>query len=182
MRLRDSEYEYIKEMVSMMFVDYNISGVPINVFQAAEKMGIELIKYSSLPLDLCLNAMEKNADGFSIETNNAEWIIYYNDITKDDSRINQTIMHEIGHYILGHTNDGETEESEAKFFAKYALAPPPLIHNMEKQITIDNIMSTFQIGYEAASYAYRYYHQWKEYGADEYLDYEKQILSQILNI
>ena len=44
-------------------------------------------------------------------------------------------MHEVGHYALGHIKEGDEEEAEAEFFAKYALAPPPLIHNMVEDIS-----------------------------------------------
>ena len=45
-----------------------------------------------------------------------------------DRRIRFTIMHEIGHIVLDHTEHSDLAESEANFFAKYALAPPPLVH------------------------------------------------------
>ena len=146
MRLSDDTYEEIKQAVADMFVDYDIKGVPLCSFEVAIKIGMTIIPYSALDSAMWLKAVGYSEDGYSVETNEGEWIIYYNDEDKDYSRINQTIMHEIGHYILGHTEEGEIEEAEAKFFAKYALASPPLIHNMKKEQTTENVMEAFDIG------------------------------------
>ena len=43
--------------------------------------------------------------------------IYYND-KKDAGRIRFTILHEIGHFVLGHLQQSDLAESEANFFAK----------------------------------------------------------------
>lgn len=175
MRLSDETYEEIKQAVADMFVDYDIKEVPLCSFEVAIKIGLTVIPYSAKWIE----AIEYSEDGYSLETNESEWIIYYNDEDKDYSRINQTIMHEIGHYILGHIEEGEIEEAEAKFFAKYALASPPLIHNMKKEKTTENVMEAFDIGYMAACYALQYYRKRMKYGEREYVSYEIQILEQL---
>lgn len=179
MRLSNETYEYIKQEVANMFIDYDIKGTPISSFEVAIKIGITVIPYSALNRAKRMSAIEYSGDGYSIETNEGEWIIYYNDITKDYSRINQTIMHEVAHFILGHVAEGETEEAEAKFFAKYALASPVLIHNMRENKTVENIMENFAIGFQAANYALNYYNKWLRFGAADYLAYELQILTQL---
>ena len=80
---------------------------------------------------------------------------------------------------MGHMAEGEVEEAEAKFFAKYALASPMLIHNMKEPKTVENVMENFAIGYQAASYALNYYRKWLRYGAMDYVIYERQILVQL---
>lgn len=179
MRLSDETYEEIKQAVADMFVDYDIKGVPLCSFEVAIKIGLTVIPYSALDSAKWIEAIEYSEDGYSLETNEGEWIIYYNDEDKDYSRINQTIMHEIGHYILGHIEEGEIEEAEAKFFAKYALASPPLIHNMKKEKTTENVMEAFDIGYMAACYALQYYRKRMKYGEREYVSCEIQILEQL---
>lgn len=69
-----------------------------------------------------------------------------------------TIMHEDAHTILDHTEDSELAESEAKFFAKFALAPPVLIHKFGLNNAFD-ISNRFEISYEAAKYALNFYHK-----------------------
>lgn len=179
MGLSDETYEEIKQAVADMFVDYDIKEVPLCSFEVAIKIGLTVIPYSALDSAKWIEAIEYSEDGYSLETNEGEWIIYYNDEDKDYSRINQTIMHEIGHYILGHIEEGEIEEAEAKFFAKYALASPPLIHNMKKEKTTENVMEAFDIGYMAACYALQYYRKRMKYGEREYVSYEIQILEQL---
>ena len=55
---------------------------------------------------------------------------FYNDIDRCYERQNWTILHEIGHIVLDHTGHSEHEEDEANFFAKYAIAPPVLVHKI----------------------------------------------------
>ena len=58
-------------------------------------------------------------------------------------------MHEIGHIVLGHTEDSELAEAEVKFFAKYALAPPVLMEKYNVTNIVD-VLSHFDISMEAA--------------------------------
>ena len=80
--------------------------------------------------------------------------------------------------LFARIKEGDEEEAEAEFFAKYALAPPPLIHNMVEDISPFSIMKKFDISYAAACYAYKYYNSWLQYGQREYTGYERKILSQ----
>lgn len=176
MRLSNEQYEEIKRTVIDTFLEYDIKGIPINAFEMAIKMGITIIPYSALNEKKLKAALKISADGFSLETTKRGWSIFYNDFCTNYGRINQTIMHEIGHYALGHVEEGEEEEAEAKFFAKYALAPPPLIHNINEEITVDSIMKTFDISQQAATFAYQYYCNWLQYGGEEYTEYELKML------
>ena len=105
MRLSDGTYEVIKQAVADMFVDYDVKGVPLCSFEVATKIGMTVIPYSALDSAMLQMAVGYSVDGFSIETKEGEWIIYYNDEDKDYSRINQAIMHEIAHFVLGHIEE-----------------------------------------------------------------------------
>ena len=177
MRLENEQYEEIKRTVIETFAEYDIKSIPISAFEMAFKMGITVVPYSSLGEEGSKLAMRFSADGYSYENGN-KWTIYYNDACENYGRINHTIMHEIGHFAMGHTDDGDEDEkeAEAKFFAKYALAPPPLIHNMAGPINAETIMNTFDISYQAARIAYKYYKNWLKYGEQNYTDYEEKIL------
>lgn len=176
MRLNDEQYEEIKRTVIDTFLEYDVKCVPINAFEMATKMGIKVIPYSSLSEKQQDASMRFSKDGYSIETNDSVWKIYYNDSCDNYRRINHTIMHEIGHFALGHVNEGEIEEAEAKFFAKYALAPPPLVHNVCQNVNPVSIMEKFDISFQAAGYAYEYYKSWMRYGGDDYTKYERKML------
>ena len=158
-----------------MFVKYGVSCVPINGFEIAHKMGVKVIPYTSIASNKRHFLIKKSEDGFSLEKTNGQWYIYYHD-EKDFGRISHTIMHEIGHIVLNHSEDSELAEKEVKFFAKYALAPPVLIHKL-KLDNPESISLIFEISYEAACYAYDYYKKWLKYGYTDYTNYEFQLLS-----
>lgn len=179
MKLNSETYEYIKNTVADMYEECGIHEIPISPFRLAPKMGISIIPYSSLDEEAKAEALRYSPDGFSLETIDNKWCIYYNDDSLDIPRIHQTIMHEIGHYILGHTEEGKVEEAEAKFFAKYSLAPTPLIHALLDEKNVERIMATFNIGFQAASIAKENYEKWVNYGPATYTDYEQKILMQL---
>lgn len=173
-RLSDERYEEIKQIVVRMYEEYDISCVPINGFEIASKMDIKVVPYSAYPEATQRLLLKKSDDGFCLQLDTGEWYIYYND-KKGYGRINNTIMHEIGHVVLDHTEDSELAEKEVKFFAKFALAPPVLVHKLKLE-SPEEIADIFEISYEAASNALSYYHKWLRYGDSEYTDYEEKIL------
>ncbi len=173
-RLPDKRYEEIKETVINMFEFYSVSCIPISGFEIATKMNIKTIPYSAYN-DRVQKLEKKFAlDGFFTEDNDGQLCIYYND-EMSYGRINHTILHEIAHIILNHTEDSDLAEAEAKFFAKYALAPPILIHKLKLNDPFD-ISCAFDISYEAASYAYNYYNKWLRFGSDTLTEYELKTL------
>ena len=158
-KLTDEEYEYIKGEVCHLFVKYKIKCIPVSGFEIASKMKITLIAYSGLSKKKLGKALEVSKDGFFLEEDGHEYI-FYNDMDRSYERQNWTILHEIGHIVLDHTGHSDHEEDEANFFAKYAIAPPVLIHKIEATSSNDVYM-TFDISMEAADYAYDYYLTWK---------------------
>jgi Zn-dependent peptidase ImmA (M78 family) len=176
MRLSDERYEFIKGEVVTLFERYDVRGIPISGFELAYKMGITLIPYSALTEKQQSAAMKVSTNGFYVEDQLGNDLIYYND---DDGisyeRTNMTILHEIGHCVLDHTGESDEEEAEAGFFAKYAAAPPPLIHRIKPE-TPEEIANVFNISYEAACYAMEYYQKWLVYGNKDYIEYEVRLL------
>lgn len=175
-RLPNKRYEKIKETVVEMFEEYGVSCVPINGFEIANKMGVRVIPYSAFPARVRYLMEKYSIDGFSVLRDTGEWYIYYNDDDEHDyGRINNTIMHEIAHIVLDHTEDSELAEAEVRFFAKYALAPPALIHKLKLE-TAESIADIFEVSFEAAGYALAYYQKWLHYGGHDYKDYEIRML------
>ena len=175
-RLSNGRYEEIKRRITNLFVQYGISCVPISGFEIAKKLGVPAIPYSAFPRGKRELLLISSEDGLSIKKDSGQWLIYYND-EKDYGRVNNTIMHEIGHIVLDHSESSELAEKEVKFFAKYALVPPVLVHKLgitEPQ----RIADVFGVSCEAACYALNYYRKWLRYGDDEYTDYELQLLRQ----
>ena len=52
-------------------------------------------------------------------------LIYYNDI-KSETTIRFTIAHELGHIVLGHTEDNSVTDKEANCFARNLICPVPI--------------------------------------------------------
>lgn len=182
MRLTNDRYEVIKKSVVKMFVENDIRQIPIDCFEICQKMCIKLRKYSQLTSDALLKAKEISEDGYCMLIKEGpepfvslQWYIFYDD-TKSRERIRFTIMHEIGHVVLGHTEHSQLAESEANFFAKYSLAPPPLVHKIKPEDYMD-ISKDFDLSQECAYYAMSFYNKWLQYGHSEYLNYESELLS-----
>lgn len=172
--LSSARCEEIKKIVVDLFAQYGVSCVPVNGFELATKMGVKIVPYSAISEGKRWLLFKKSEDGFCLEKNRGEWFIYYND-RKDYGRINNTIFHEIGHIVLDHSEDSELAEKEVKFFAKYALVPPVLVHKLGLHDPED-IAARFEASHEAARYAYSYYQKWLQYGGTEYTSYEIKLL------
>ncbi len=179
MKLDYQRYEEIKEIIASMFEQLNIRCVPINCFEIATRMNIKLIPYSYFSKEKRLILEKKSSDGFSTMDNNKNWKIFYNDFKHYD-RINSTLMHEIGHIVLNHSEDSDLAESEVKFFSKYALAPPVLVHKFNCKSPTDIVM-IFDISYEASLYAWEYYQKWLRYASNKGLLCDVRIWYQVIN-
>ena len=182
MRLTNDRYEIIKKNAVKMFLDNDIRRIPIDCFEICQKMCVKLKKYSQLTSEALLKAKKISEDGFCMLVEEIpepfpplQWYIFYDD-TKSRERIRFTIMHEIGHIVLGHTEHSELAESEANFFAKYSLAPPPLVHKIKPEDYMD-ISDAFDLSQECAYYAMSFYNKWLRHGHSKYLNYEIELLS-----
>lgn len=170
MILSDERYEVIKTTVVGLFEKLDIHCTPISGFEIATQLGVNVIPYSAYPRSTRELMLKRSEDGFSIKKTTGDWFIFYNE-DKPYGRINNTIMHEDGHIVLDHTEDSDLAESEAKFFAKFALAPPILIHKFGLSNAFD-ISKRFEISFEAASYALNFYYKWVKRSNNHYTDYE----------
>lgn len=128
--LSHQRYEEIKRIIVGLFIKYDVTCVPVNGFELATKMGVKIIPYSAVPVAKRYLLFKKSEDGFCVEKSFGEWYIYYND-EMDYRHINNTIMHEIGRIVLDHSEDSELAEKKVRFFAKYALVPPVLVHKFK---------------------------------------------------
>ena len=139
-----------------------------------------MIPYSSLNKKNLILIRQVSDDGFYFEKGNGEEYIYYDD-SKSYGRQNWTFLHEVGHCALGHTEsmDPDEAEAEANFFAKYAIAPSPLVHRIHPRNSYD-VEVTFNLSHEAAEYAFSYYLKWLAYGSRSYTYYEIVLLHQFM--
>lgn len=179
MILRSKRYEEIEKAVIMLFKNIIINKFPIDCFDICRQLGIILIPYSALSEKKKNSAFEASKDGFNvvIEISKGLFVncIYYND-AMPKKRIRFTIMHELGHLNLGHTEHSDLAESEANHFAKYSLAPPPLVHNSQVEDYVE-LAAVFELSKECAFYAMKNYTNWVKYGSPKYLEHEMTLIS-----
>ena len=169
-----------------MFEECDIHALPIDPFVIAAKLHYILVPYSALSAEFLRYALLISSDAFSrVEQVMIDgicmyrYVIYYND-RQYEARVRWTLLHEIGHCYLGHHDHPDDnlkmiEEAEANLFAKYAIAPPPLINVMHIQ-SIDAIAQKFATSNQAASYALEYFRKWLLWGPVDYTDYEIRLL------
>ena len=182
-KFSDARYEEIKKEVLFMFEESGIDTYPIDPFVIAKRLNYRIIPYSTLTAEDYLAAVFTSNEGYShVEQRSDgmfEYAIYYNDDGRVSGNIRWTIFHELGHITLGHHDNApgneQNEEDEADFFAKYAIAPPPLINATKCEDAFD-ICMTFKASETAANYIYEYFMKWKKYGPSNYLPYEKELL------
>lgn len=173
-RLSNNRYEEIKKIVVELFIKYDVKCIPINGFELASKMGIKIIPYLSYNEKTQKLMMKRSKDGFFVEKTEGEFYIYYND-TMNYGRINNTILHEIGHIVLDHTEESELAEAEVNFFAKYALVPPVLVYKLNIN-SPNKISEIFDVSIQAGYYAYDYYRKWLKYGGSIFKEYEINLI------
>lgn len=157
---------------------------PIDCFAIAKALNYIVVPYSYCSVQ---DMIAIDEDGFSKVVYNPwtglyNYVIYYNDAQTNEGRLRWTIFHEIGHIYLGHHDNpddslSEIEEAEADFFAKYAIAPPPLINAADCKDMWD-VQGIFRTSAQAAEYIYDYYRKWLQYGPQGFLPFEVKLLKQ----
>ena len=104
-RLPPKVYDRIEKEVVALYKKLHISKIPINPFKIASQLGFVVKKYSSLPRHVQIELKTKEREGVShYDPEIGTFIIYYDD-SKIHERIRFTIMHEIGHILLGHKEE-----------------------------------------------------------------------------
>lgn len=170
-------FNYVTEKAYDFLLEYGYNRFPISPTQVLEDLSefvtclpwseAKEILHSSDPFHL----RETKAEARTIRPrNDGMYYIVYDDVTvNSDARITWTIMHEIGHIVLGHLTDfGETAldrggltpekygvlELEAHYFAAEFLMPTALL-KFFSNITVDEIVLLFGVSEEAAKKKYK---------------------------
>ena len=157
--MKRGDYDRVEEIANDMIEDLGLKWFPVNCFEVAFLLGIEIKKYSEIPEKDRDFVISKSEDGYSIKIG-YKYIIYYND-TIDRNRIKFTIWHEIAHIQLGHLETDCTKayallEEEANHFAAYVMAPLALIHNLGLSDPFE-IADVCEISFDCACNVYGHY-------------------------
>jgi hypothetical protein len=101
--------------------------MPLPVFDIANSLGCSLVPYRAYGPRLHDTLLATSQDAFTMWFRGSpRSVILYND-RMIATRINFTIMHEIGHVELGHGEQSALAEYEANYFAGVALCPVALL-------------------------------------------------------
>ena len=136
-----------------VLVDFDISTLPVPILPLIQNLpNLCAIPYSefcnrqgiSPPDFMSLNVSDR---GFIVK-NAKESIIFYNDFaTLEITRF--TLGHELGHYILKHTEETFATDKEANCFARNLLCPIPVTEAF-KLDNVDDCCDIFDISPSAA--------------------------------
>lgn len=172
---RESRYYISNSAAHAFLIANNIHSLPLNPLELAKKNNWNPVTVGHCAKELLCDreAVIKSNDGYTMRCYDAYRIIY-NEQIDTPARISWTIMHEIGHIVLGHLVDfeqtslyrsspgaalGLTEaeydilESEADAFAAEVLAPLPLLVILKIQ-SAEEIMTLFKLSRKAATYRF----------------------------
>lgn len=120
-------YDEIACAVLEMYEKTNACVMPLPVFDIANSLGCSLVPYRAYQqrfIDILLAASQ---DAFTMQFSGSSTpVILYND-RRIPTRINYSIMHELGHISLGHKEPSLLAEKEANYFAGVALCPVALL-------------------------------------------------------
>ena len=104
-KLPKKVYTKIENTVVDLFIRLKICSYPIDPFDIIRKMGYVLRKYSELSFYERIRLRNKNLDAIScFDPDLQAFVICYDD-TKFSKRIRFTLMHEVGHILLGHKEE-----------------------------------------------------------------------------
>lgn len=172
MRLSSQRYEQIKKSGVLTLAATGENSIPINPLDVAKKLGVRVVPYSDLGKEGEAACLRYSPNGFKLARNGA-WYIYFNG-KMPRGRVRFTLLHEIGHIVLGHLQESDIAEAEANFFAKFLIAPPVLIDAIEPNDYLD-VARAFGLSNESALNSWSYYKKWL--GINRERDYETRLKS-----
>ena len=163
MRLSDARYEQIKEAIMALFERYDVDCLPVDPWKLAHAMSLKLIAFSALTEEQLGAALQLSNGRLKfrlvcVEGISPQCILYDNQNPIGRQRF--TILREIAHIALGHKQESELTDAEAGFFAKFAIAPPTLVHLL-RSTDCQDIATAFGLSSECASNTIAYYKKWR---------------------
>lgn len=174
-KLPKKVYTKIETVVVELFIKLKIGTYPIDPFDIIQKLGFVLRKYSELSLYEQIKLRSKDLDATScFDPELKTFVICYDD-EKYPRRVRFTLMHEVGHILLGHKEESELAKRMANYFAAYSLAPSPIIGVYKCHDACD-VADNFVVTDECAFYSFRRYSNWLEFGG-RIKSYEEALLN-----
>lgn len=170
------EYNRMCKLAIDIINDYDIRAYPLDMGMLCEKMGFNLVSYSSYENKREL-LYKKSEDGFSnYDDPTVKPTIYYND-ARIKVRVSHTLGHEIKHIV--ERDEDDSEDDLCDYFSKYLRCPLPYVIYLNIK-DIAELISRFKISYEQATYIMsNKSSRINKYG-NRYFEYEIPLLKQLL--
>lgn len=150
------DYEYIRSKTLEVYIKCKVKSFPLNCISLMKHYKLKCKKYSDLSQAKQAHCYLVSDDAFTLNDT-----VFYNDTT-NSSRIMFTLMHELGHKVLAHTDYLDKQsEFEANVFASNIIAPRIAIHYSCKNY--HDVMNIFGLSEEAANIAFDDYKRWRRY-------------------
>lgn len=146
--------DFILHRILDIYLRCGVKEFPLDCLGIIGQLGIRLIKYSELSDAKRETCMLVSQDAFKLHSG----MIYYNAECRYVPRQRFTLMHELGHIVLGHVGESRQNEDEANYFASNILAPRVVIHKSRQ--TTKDIQEKFGLSCTAANIALDSYKAW----------------------
>ncbi|MCM1533745.1 MAG: ImmA/IrrE family metallo-endopeptidase [Corallococcus sp.] len=187
--LTGENFDNMTHLAQDVLLDYGFYNFPVDVFELARKIGMNLIPYSTLSPQkleklLAIPGTDKGLTIAIIRGNKLYYDTYYNDIDFIEAAQRFTIAHEIKHVVSGDcfketAELNEKDEILADNFAKCLLAPQSVIIK-EKLRTPNQYAERFGLSYAASTIWWTAVSKRKcRYGESYLLDFEKEFLKEL---
>ena len=152
------DYNKIVTATIEVFRKCDIHSFPIDCGDLLKHYGYRLFSYKELrdrSPELYSLSLGYSEDAFR---SGASKIVAYNP-DRSHGRIRFSLMHELGHHVLGHTGVSDQNEKEANAFASHILAPRMAIHYSRCK-NANDVARLFDMSFEAADNAFIDYRRW----------------------
>lgn len=122
------DYKCVQDTALKCFIDYGELTLPVSVGKIATHYNIKIIFNSKIDF------LTGSEEGKILTNKSSAYIIVKDTVSKQEMRF--TAAHEIGHYILGHLEegydalDGRSQEITADLFAECLLMPAVVLWKM----------------------------------------------------
>lgn len=152
------DYNKIVTATIDVFRKCNVHSFPIDCEDLLKHYGYRLFSYKELRdrnPELYTLSLGYSEDAFRT---GASKIVAYNP-DRPHGRIRFSLMHELGHHVLGHNESSDQNEKEANAFASHILAPRMAIHYSRCK-NANDVARLFDMSFEAADNAFIDYRRW----------------------
>lgn len=151
-------YDFIREKILDVYQEQNINTFPIDCFELMEISGFKIRTYEFLSRvndEAYRMSIYYSPDAFLDKKKN---IVYYNEKSVI-GRVRFSMMHELGHKILGHKMESKENEDHANYFASHILAPRIAVHYAKCQNAAD-VSMIFDMSLHASEVILKDYEGW----------------------